>query len=184
MNRSVDFFQTQFERQVRESEFALNPFETLALPYLRGDVLDLGCGLGNLAIEAARRGSPVLALDASPAGVEHIRSVALAESLPIEADVADLSTYRIPRDFDTIVCIGLLMFLTEPHAHQLLQEIQSHVRPGGHAVVNVLIEGTTYMEMFEPGKYFLFGVSELEDRFSLGSSWNAGSTASMPPATP
>ena len=31
---SVRFFDAQFERQVREGDFALNPFETAALPYL------------------------------------------------------------------------------------------------------------------------------------------------------
>ena len=46
---SVRFFETQFRRQLDGGDFALNPFERLALPYLKGDVLDLGCGLGNLA---------------------------------------------------------------------------------------------------------------------------------------
>lgn len=51
---SVRFFDTQFQRQINTSEFELNPFERLTLPYLAGDVLDLGCGLGNLAVAAAR----------------------------------------------------------------------------------------------------------------------------------
>lgn len=37
---------------------------------------------------------------------------------------------------------------------------------GGIAAVNVLTEGTTYMGMFEPGNYCLFGKSELQDCFS------------------
>ena len=51
MNRSVSFFDTQFQHQIRETNFVLNPFEKLALPQLRSKVLDLGCGLGNLAME-------------------------------------------------------------------------------------------------------------------------------------
>ena len=51
---SVRFFEAQFQRQVSSGEFELNPFERLALPYLSGEVLDLGCGLGNLAVAAAR----------------------------------------------------------------------------------------------------------------------------------
>ena len=165
MNRSVDFFDTQFERQVRAGDFALNPFEQLALQFLRGRVLDLGCGLGNLAIEAARRGCSVVALDASVHAIERIRKVAGAEALPVEAKVADLATYRITEDFDVIVSIGLLMFMESFCARQLLNEIQSHVKPDGLAIINVLIEGTTYLDMFEPGRYYLFGRNELRDQF-------------------
>ena len=62
---SVSFFDQQFQRQVRESDLALNPFEQQALPHLQGVVLDYGCGLGNLALAAARRGCNVVALDGS-----------------------------------------------------------------------------------------------------------------------
>ena len=48
--RSVEFFEQQFRRQVQAKEFVLNPFEMLAVDYLSGDVLDLGCGLGNLSL--------------------------------------------------------------------------------------------------------------------------------------
>lgn len=93
-NRGIEFFDTQFQRQIRESEFVLNPFEESVLPYMRGRVLDLGCGLGNLTVEAARRGCSVLALDATANAIERIRSVASAEGLPVEATVADLTTYE------------------------------------------------------------------------------------------
>lgn len=166
INRSVEFFDTQFQRQVSQGDFALNPFEKLALPFLRGRVLDLGCGLGNLTIEAARRGCSVLALDASVTAIERIRNVAVAEGLSIEAEITDLTTYRIAGDFDVIVSVGLLMFLESFQAHSILDAVQSHVRSGGSAVINVLIEGTTYLDMFEPGRYYLFGRSELQDRFS------------------
>jgi tellurite methyltransferase len=166
MNRSVDFFDTQFERQIRAGDFALNPFEQLALPHLRGRVLDLGCGLGNLAIDAARRGCSVLALDASVNAIARIRKVASAEGLSIEAKVTDLATCRITEDFDVIVSIGLLMFMESFCALKLLKEIQSHVRPDGLAIINVLIEGTTYLDMFEPGRYYLFGQNELRDEFA------------------
>src|SRR3972149_5039556 len=109
-NRPVDFFDTQFQRQVSEGKFALNPFEELALPFLCGRVLDLGCGLGNLSIEAARRGCSVLALDGSMSAITRIRQVASAGGLPIQAEAVDLASYRITEEFDTVVAIGLLMF--------------------------------------------------------------------------
>lgn len=56
----MQFFESQFKRQIESGEFTLNPFEEAVLPFVRGDVLDLGCGLGNLSVAAARQGSRVL----------------------------------------------------------------------------------------------------------------------------
>jgi len=163
---SVRFFDQQFRSQVQENDFSLNPFEQVALPYLRGRVLDYGCGLGNLAVEASRCGCEVLALDASPTAVARIRRVAAVESLPLEAAEADLRSHEIREDFDTVVAIGLLMFFDRPTALKQLQALQVHVRPGGVAVINVLVEGTTYLDMFDPDAYCLFARDELRERFA------------------
>ncbi len=164
-DHGADFFEQQFRRQVAQQDYALNRFEQVALPFVRGRVLDLGCGLGNLCIEAARRGAEVLALDASPTAIERIRAVATAEKLAIDAVLADLGTYQIAGQFDSIVAIGLLMFFPRQEAHALLARIQQHVASGGVALVNTLIEGTTYLDMFEPERYYLFGRNELAQRF-------------------
>jgi tellurite methyltransferase len=163
---SIRFFDAQFQRQVRESNLALNPFEQQALPHLRGAVLDYGCGLGNLAVAAARQGCSVVALDASRIAIEHLRQVAQAESLPITAAEADLRTYEIGDDYDVISCIGLLMFFDCPTAFAQLRQLQAHVRPGGIAVVNVLVEGTTYLGMFDPSGHCLFARDEMRERFA------------------
>ena len=165
-NRTIDFFETQFQSQVRAGEFALNPFEQLALPFVRGRVFDFGCGLGNLSIEAARRGCSVLAVDGSPTAIARVRKSAQSGQLGIEAEQADLSTYRIGEMFDTVVAIGLLMFFPKRRALELLEDIKAHVRPGGNAIVNVLTDGTTYLGMFEPEHYYLFGEHELQRRFA------------------
>lgn len=162
---SVGFFEKQFRRQVRHREFELNPFEVVALDYIRGEVLDLGCGLGNLSLEAARRGCRVTAIDASPTAVARIRRAASRASLQVEAVHADLETCDIERDYDTIVAIGLLMFFRRERALALLGQIRERVRPGGRAVVNVLVEGTTFMDMFTADHYYLFGREELRERF-------------------
>ena len=165
-NRSIAFFDAQFRRQVAAGDYALNPFEAAALPHLQGTVLDYGCGLGNLAVQAARRGCDVLALDASETAIDHLRELASREGLRLRAEAADLRTFQLTGDFDAIACIGLLMFFDCPTALAQLSQLQAHVRPGGVAIVNVLVEGTTFMEMFSPEDHCLFGSDQLRERFA------------------
>lgn|SRR3990167_131997 len=169
MASSVEFFDLQFQRQLGAGDLALNPFELAALPHLHGRVLDFGCGLGNLAITAARRGCSVVALDASHAAIEHIRHVATNDMLAIEASEVDLRSHQLTEDFDTVVSIGLLMFFDCPTAFHQLAHLQSHVRPGGTAVINVLVEGTTYLDMFDVHGHCLFTRGEMLGRFA---GWN------------
>jgi tellurite methyltransferase len=164
-NRSVTFFDDQFRQQVAGREFALNPFESAVLPHLRGSVLDFGCGLGNLAIQAARDGHPTLALDGSNTAVEHVERVARDERLPLRAARADLRYYGEEHVFDSVVSIGLLMFFDCPTAHRQVEYLKSIVRPGGIVAINVLTENTTFMDMFSPEGHCLFGKGELARLF-------------------
>ncbi|MFO1314480.1 MAG: class I SAM-dependent methyltransferase [Burkholderiales bacterium] len=165
-NRSVEFFDRQFRTQPLAAALVLNPFEEIALPHLAGTVLDFGCGMGNLAFAAARRGCTVTALDASPAAIEHVRARAAALHLPVTAERTDLRDYRIAGDYDAIVSIGLLMFFDCAKALAVLDDLRAHVRPGGVCAVNVLVEGTTYVDMFDPAAHCLFAPSLLHDRFA------------------
>jgi len=165
-NASVRFFDEQFKRQAAAGDLGLNPFEVAALPHIRGKVLDYGCGLGNLSVTAARRGCVVVALDGSHAAIEHLRLVAKRDGLQIQADEADLRSYAVEDDFDTVVCIGLLMFFDCPTAFHQLSGLQAHVRPSGTLVVNVLTEGTTYMDMFSPEGHCLFKPGSLRERLA------------------
>lgn len=168
-NRSISFFDQQFQQQAGAGDFKLNPFELAVLPHLSGRVLDFGCGLGNLAIAAAERGCSVRALDASPTAIDCLRQRAATARLPVEASEADLRDYRIDGDFDCVVSIGLLMFFDCATAGRVLSMLQEHVRPGGIAAINTLIEGTTFLDMFEPGNYCLLPRDEPGRRFA---DWN------------
>jgi len=166
LTESVHYFDRQFRRQVEAGDFLLNPFETSALPHLRGRVLDFGCGLGNLAVAAARQGCEVVAIDASPAAIAHLREVAARETLPIVAIEADLRNYAIGDAFDAAVSIGLFMFFDCATAERQLAALQSCVRPGGVMALNVLAQGTTYVDMFDAAAgYCLWPAAAMLERF-------------------
>jgi tellurite methyltransferase len=163
---SVRFFDAQFRHQLRSGDLALNPFERTTLPYLRGQVLDAGCGLGNLSVAAAVAGCSVWALDASPAAIAHLSALASARGLAIRAEQADLREFEPPAAaFDAVVAIGLVMYFDRPTALRQLTRLQAAVRPGGVAAINVLIEGTTFLDLFGGDPYCLFGRDELARAF-------------------
>jgi tellurite methyltransferase len=166
MKKSVEFFDQAFRHLPVTDAGKLNPFEELALPYLHGEVLEFGCGMGNLAFAAAARGCTLTALDASPAAIDHILGRATAESASVIAAQADLRAYPIEQDFDCVVSIGLLMFFDCLAAIHMLTQLQAHVRPGGHAIVNVLVQGTTFMDMFDPQDHCLFAPTALQESFA------------------
>jgi tellurite methyltransferase len=170
MTRSIDFFERQFHGQVERAEYALNPFERAILPYLAGEVLDLGCGLGNLSLAAAQAGCTVTALDASPSGIADLARRAAGTGVRLDARVADLRQFTASRRYDCVVSIGLLMFFPCSEARAVLAQIREAVRPGGIAAINVLVEGTTYMAMFDPEGYCLLGRNKLAAAFE---GWEA-----------
>jgi tellurite methyltransferase len=164
--RAVEFFGAQFERQIAAHDYKLNPFEERALPYLTGKVLDLGCGLGNLSLAAAARGAQVTAFDACENAVDDLAERALASGLNVWVRTADLRGWRPEETYDAVNCIGLLMFFAREDALAGLAAVHDAVRPAGVAVVNAMIEGSTFLAMFDPAAYYLFRPEELAAPFA------------------
>lgn len=166
MNHAIEYFSRQFGRQVRAAQYDLNAFEERALNYLEGDVLDLGCGLGNLALAAAAHGHRVTAYDACDVAIADLRRRAAARSLPVSAFRADLSNWRTSRTYHSVVSIGMLMFLDCATAWRLIDQIERAVRPGGLCFLNLCIRGTTFMTMFDAKAHCLFEPEALIGRFA------------------
>jgi tellurite methyltransferase len=62
--------------------------------------------------------------------------------------------------------VGLLVFFDWESARRMLSRLQVAVRSGGVAAVNVLVEGTTYPDMFAAQAHCLLGKDELRRSFA------------------
>ena len=106
--------------------------ETLRVAGIRPGtrVLDLGCGTGNAALAAARRGGEVTAVDPAARLVEITRSRAAAEGLRLACAQGD--SLAIPAEdssFEVLLSVFALIFA--PDAELSVSEIFRVLRPGG-----------------------------------------------------
>jgi len=95
-------------------------------------VLDVGCGVGDVALAAARIVGPdgsVTGLDNARSALHLARSRAAAARLNVEFVEADAFTYETPHQFDALVGRFILMHLPRPEL--ALTRLVNAVRPGG-----------------------------------------------------
>jgi SAM-dependent methyltransferase len=78
------------------------PVERQGMRYVRGRVLDVGCGAGRVCLEGQRRGLEVVGIDVSPGAVEACRGRGVRDVRVLGIDDIDDSLGT----FDTIVMYG------------------------------------------------------------------------------
>lgn len=111
--------------------------DTIA-PWIRGDVLELGAGIGNLTIFLAPQVSRYTATDTDKEHLFELRS--RVDHLPnIEIAVCDfsdpLAASRFQTSADTIICLNVLEHIQNDM--ESLANIRTYLRPGGTAIILV-----------------------------------------------
>ncbi|MGQ0815544.1 MAG: class I SAM-dependent methyltransferase [Gemmatimonadota bacterium] len=108
------------------------------LPELKGRrLLDVGCGMGTFALEAATRGATAVGLDLAPAGIAAAQRVAKAESVDsasfILADAAALP-FRGGSE-DIVIAADFTEHLDDHTLARVLGELARVTRVGGSLVI-------------------------------------------------
>lgn len=107
-------------------------------PFINGDVLELGAGIGNLTMLLATGAHRYLATDTNPEPLFELRS-RLKYRPDIEVEPFDFSNAKEAERFhqsaDTVVCLNVLEHLEDDHT--ALTNICNCLRPGGRAIVLV-----------------------------------------------
>ncbi len=129
-------------------------------------VLDAGCGYGRNLVYLLREGCKVLALDADPKAVDHVRqlSASLSTGLPEENFQVGLIEQMPFTDgiADVVLCNSVLHFSRdEDHFRAQVTELWRVLRPGGMLFCRL---GSRIGMDFEPVRADIFRVGD-------GSEW-------------
>jgi ubiquinone/menaquinone biosynthesis C-methylase UbiE len=118
-------------------------WQRLVLPRLHGhDVLELGCGLGDLLVDMSEAGYACLAVEHSPQMVEAARETLKQRGLSRKASVIQGSAQHLPfsnASFDTVVSTFPSEYIYDPDT---IAEVERVLRPGGWLIV---VEGANLL---------------------------------------
>ena len=128
-------------------------------------LLDVPCGAGRHAVEFAKLGINVTAIDINTECLKYTRKN--CKGLPVtaqKADMRDLSQYREKYDVATNLFTSFGYFPTDEENEMILKELISTLKPGGKLALH-LINRDWLMKVFRPVDWKIKGdVLELEAR--------------------
>jgi ubiquinone biosynthesis O-methyltransferase len=129
-----------FDKYITENNFtyfliirALKKIEARANGSL-AKVLDLGCGVGTIALFLARRGYEVVGVDISPQAIkiaEHFRKSKKIKNISFVQGSAE--TVTVAKSFDMAVCSEVIEHV--PNDDALLKNIHKHLRKNGYLLL-------------------------------------------------
>lgn len=144
------------------------------LSYSPESVLDAGCGTGRVALELARNGVLVVAVDRE----RSMLAVAASRAAGLERELdgglrlrfveADLTALDLESTFDVAVMAGNVpLFADQGTEHELVERVAHHLRPGGLLVAGFQLDRSYGLERYD--LHCAAARLELAERYSTWS---------------
>jgi 2-polyprenyl-3-methyl-5-hydroxy-6-metoxy-1,4-benzoquinol methylase len=150
------------------------PAFVAAADRIRGRVIDLGCGTGDLAIWLAGQGRTVTGVDFLAAPLAQARAKAAAEGVAVNFLQMDaLAVGSIPERFDAAVDCGLFHTFDDAGRRAYVAALARLLEPGARLFVLCMADA-------EPGTHGPRRVSTAEIHAAFGDGWEV---ESIEPAT-
>ncbi len=126
-----------YEQQAWNHNNHYHNFLLRQLPFQCTNILDLGCGTGELTRLLAKQAQNVVAIDLSPKTIE-IAKQRSQDYTNLDFQVADILKWEFPREhFDAIVSIAALHHVP---VKKLLPHLKTALIPGGKLVILDLLK--------------------------------------------
>lgn len=113
-------------------------------PWLRGYVLEVGCGTGNFTRMIATAGHPVFAVDIEPRYLEAAKS-AMSALHNVTLAQMDVTKDKPGPEFDTVILLDVLEHIEDEQT--LLRSLRSTLRDGGRLILKVPAHPFLYSSM-------------------------------------
>lgn len=139
------WFEMKLGKYVDEVETEIL-FELLA-PYNGMNVLDVGCGTGNMAIKLARMGCKVTGIDVSLEMLKRAEEKTEEEGLSIQYIHGDIKEMDYENVFDGICSNTAFEFFTEKE--KSMGKMLLAVKPGGRVVVGTINKDSDWYDYYE-----------------------------------
>lgn len=130
--------------------------------WIRGAVLDAGCGAGEHTILLTRLGYDVLGIDFSPHAIEQARENAAGQGVDARFEVADAMQLGAEPGYDTVVDSALFHIFDPADRARYVAGLHRACRPGGRVHV---------LALSDAGRGFGPEVSEADIRQAFTDDW-------------
>jgi SAM-dependent methyltransferase len=118
-------------------------------------ILDWMCGYGRHALELARKGIMVHALDNQEDYINEISRKALQEGLQIQAVAADITDAQLHPAYDAAICMGnSFAFFNRQQATTILKRIAASLKADGLLVINSWMIAEIAFKHFQPREWY------------------------------